>query len=376
MCSSRCARDRDCEHVDVEDCMTRCEHGLSPRSIYFREDWVEAVQACAQRQTCVPDTDRAIASCINDARRRVQPSAAAVRFCKTLISRQTTCSVRVSRYYDYDHCIEWHELYTDAILDKMTDCEEAPCRVHGACFDALVGEDSVDDDPNVITQRTQGRILDAGSPDVTMEGHVRTESKAPVEGAKVCLHGSQGTPDVCVAADGSGAFSLVVPAHGESIVTVSAEGFAPRLYAITTIGKSLTNWSMTLETAAFAASRYAKLALPGPDATSGAILATAQAPAGNAHGLEGVAISIDPPSKLGTIYFGPDGSPDMTRTVTSTFSSGLLPGVAPAVVELTMGPADVSCVPGFGGWPSRRPGSVRVPVVAGFETRVSMKCHR
>jgi hypothetical protein len=65
-----------------------------------------------------------------------------------------------------------------------------------------------------------------------------------------------------------------------------------------------------------------------------------------------------------------------SRTVTSTFSSGLLLGVAPAVVELTMGPADVTCVPGFGGWPSRRPGSVRVPVVAGFETRVSMKCHR
>ena len=81
-------------------------------------------------------------------------------------------------------------------------------------------------------------------------------------------------------------------------------------------------------------------------------------------------------SKLGTIYFAPEGSPDMTRTVNSTFSSGLLLGVAPGVVELTMGPADVTCVPGFGGWPSSRQGSVRVPLVAGFETRVSMKCHR
>jgi hypothetical protein len=44
-------------------------------------------------------------------------------------------------------------------------------------------------------------------------------------------------------------------------------------------------------------------------------------------------------------------------------------------VTLTMGPTSVQCVPNYGGWPSGN-NAVRVPIAAGFETRVSMRCHK
>ena len=77
---------------------------------------------------------------------------------------------------------------------------------------------------------------------------------------------------------------------------------------------------------------------------------------------------------IGPVYLAEDGAPDSSLVATSTYGDAVFAGVAPGVVELTMGPADVVCVPSFGGWPTSRQGSVRVPVVAGFETVVWMRC--
>jgi hypothetical protein len=374
MCTPRCERDHACDAtVDVSDCVTKCEHLLGPRAVYERQDWVGAVRACAQQQACVQDTDGAILRCQRDAWRRLAPSPAALRFCRTFVSRQDACNVSASRRRDNDHCLQWHQMYSDAILDRLTDCEEQPCRVHGACFDAVVGEDPADDDPNVLRQRTQGRIPDAGSPTVTLHGRVRTESKDPIPGAAVCLRESQ---QPCVTTDASGEFTIDLPAHQEIAIAITAQGFAARLFATNTVGQSIRDWNFQLPTATFEAARYAKVGQSAPDPQSASLVATAQAPSGVGHDMTGVEISIDPRAKIGPVYLAEDGAPDSSLVATSTYGDAVFAGVAPGVVELTMGPADVVCVPSFGGWPTSRQGSVRVPVVAGFETVVWMRCHR
>ena len=236
MCTPRCERDHACDAtVNVADCVTKCEHLLSPRVVYYRPDWVQAVQACAQRQACVQDTDSAIQSCVFDALRRFQPSPAAQHCCRTFVSRQSDCNVSASRRFDYAHCLDGTMHYTDVVLDKLTDCQEQPCRVHGACVEGVVGEDSAQDDENVIRQEAHGRLPHAGSPTVILEGRV-SSSGAPVAGATVCLRESH---EPCLTTGASGDYSLVVPAHGEIAVTVSADGFAPRLFALSTVGSNV-----------------------------------------------------------------------------------------------------------------------------------------
>jgi hypothetical protein len=86
-------------------------------------------------------------------------------------------------------------------------------------------------------------------------------------------------------------------------------------------------------------------------------------------------MTIAPPSGAGPAYFSPSGDVEPTRSETSTYSSGLFAAVTPGQVTLTMGPQAIQCVPNYGGWPAGS-NAVRVPVAAGFETRVSMRCHK
>jgi hypothetical protein len=86
-------------------------------------------------------------------------------------------------------------------------------------------------------------------------------------------------------------------------------------------------------------------------------------------------MAIEPKSGQGPLYFAPSSKPDPQRTSTSTWSEALFASVAPGEVTLTFGPAGVTCVPLYGGWPSAIPNSVRIPVAAGFETRLGMRCH-
>jgi hypothetical protein len=125
-----------------------------------------------------------------------------------------------------------------------------------------------------------------------------------------------------------------------------------------------------------AAADFATLPVPVAGATSGAIIATSHPVEGKEYGLDGVVMSIDPPASRGATYLGDNGVAQPLFPATSTSGGALFVEVTPGVVELTMGPAGVTCVPWYGGWPSSRPNSVRVPVVAGFESQVGMHCHR
>jgi hypothetical protein len=112
-----------------------------------------------------------------------------------------------------------------------------------------------------------------------------------------------------------------------------------------------------------------------PDESKGFVYATARVPGGVATGLEGVTMTISPSSGIGPSFFSSTGEVEPSRPETSTYGSGLFAAVTPGEATLTMGPQSVQCVPSYGGWPSG-PNSVRVPIAAGFETRVSMRCHK
>jgi len=373
MCAPRCERDHACDStVDVAACVTRCEHLLGPRAIYMREDWVGAVRACAERQACVQETDQAISACIADARRRLQPTPAALRYCEKAQEKAPICRVRQVELRDFAHCVASNDLLSDPILKMLADCEDEPCRTHPACFYDVIGDDPILWRDDVQRLRNNGTLPGPAAETVALAAKIISEAKSPIPGATVCLRDSQ-VP--CVTSDASGAFTLDVPAHQEIAITVSADGFAARLLTASTVGKGLT-WTITLPAGDSQAARYTKLGTTRPDAASGAIVANTRAPNGIDHGLDGVTMSVDPPSGHGPFYFAPDGAPDASRTSTSTYAEIIVAGLAPGVVEVTTGPADVTCVPSFGGWPSNRPGSVRVPIVAGFETRLVMQCHK
>jgi hypothetical protein len=133
---------------------------------------------------------------------------------------------------------------------------------------------------------------------------------------------------------------------------------------------------ITLLNEAVLRARYTAMSAPYPDDTTGYVFATAQAPVGSPTGLEGVTMAIVPTPGRGPLFFEPNSDPDRRRAATSTWSSGLFAGVKPGEVTLTFGPQSVICVPLYGGWPSATPNSVRLAVAVGFETRVSMACHK
>jgi hypothetical protein len=67
--------------------------------------------------------------------------------------------------------------------------------------------------------------------------------------------------------------------------------------------------------------------------------------------------------------------PDTLRKTTSTFSYALFANLTPGVVELTLGPEALVCTASYGGWPSDKRNTLRAPIVAGFETRITVVCH-
>jgi hypothetical protein len=237
---------------------------------------------------------------------------------------------------------------------------------------AVVGDDPYWEDPDRSTEFFQNPIPEAPRSSVSLRGKVTTESQAGIVGATVCLQGTLRAR--CVRASDSGDFSLVVPAHAELAVAVTAPGFGNRLIPFTTTGKDATGAYMLLREEAVQA-RYSGLGGVYPNEAVGFVYATAEAPSGSATGIEGVTMTIEPKSGQGPLYFAPDSRPDPARTKTSTWSDALFIGVTPGEVTLTFGPAPVTCMPSYGGWPSATPNSVRIPVAAGFETRVGMGCH-
>jgi hypothetical protein len=372
VCEPRCEREHACDPtIDVPGCVGNCEHRLSPRVIYHREDVVASERSCALGQTCIADVDRAISTCQADVWRRLEPSALDRAYCKRRVDRAFKCG---DYRWNEDHCVFGTKGYTDAIIGQLDGCLDQPCPRYQRCELAVVGDDPFWSDEDRVAEFHRNPVPQAGPATVMLRGRVATEGAGvvpgPVPDAEVCLADRRS----CTRADASGAFALAVAAHAEVAIAVVAPTFGPRLVGVATTGHDIGGVGVDLLPDDGVRDRYVAMGATYPDASRGFIYATASAPEGSRTGLAGVTMAIAPSSGVGPSFFSPGGEVEPARTETSTFSSGLFAAVTPGAVTLTMGPSSIQCVPRYGGWPAG-PNAVRVPVAAGFETRVSMRCH-
>jgi hypothetical protein len=371
VCQPRCQREHDCNPtVDVESCVSHCAHALSPRIVYDRADYVTALRGCAQGQSCVANIDQSISACQSDSFRRLEPTSTARAFCKRRVERSFQCG---DYRWDEDHCVNGHKAYTDAILGQLTDCLDRPCSNYARCMVAVVGRDVVWEDSDRIAEDLSTPVPQPSPVSVTVQGFVETEAAAPIAEATVCLNDLNGP---CARTGPTGDFSLQIPAHSDAAITARASGFGQVVVAVSTRGKNWAAFKIVLRSDATLQARYSGIGGLHSDAGTGYVYATAQAPDGSPTGLEGVTMDVTPKPGRGPLYFAPTSDPDPQRTATSTWSSALFADVPPGEITLTFGPAAVTCVPSYGGWPSSLPSSVRVPIAAGFETRVVMRCHK
>ena len=372
MCAPRCLRDHECDpNVDVQACEGKCEDLLGPRAVYDREDWVKEVRQCALRQACVPDVDQGITTCIRDAWRRLPPTHAAMQYCALKMERDVSCNPRQAHPLDYEHCIDGFKKYSDAVLGELIDCANGPCRTQGGCYFAAVGDDPARWDEKVQKDDAEHAIK-RPPPKLVFAGQTLTEARTPATGVSVCLIEPPGD---CVVSREDGAFSLVVPPQKEITISAAAEGYVGRLVGVTTAGRSFTDVKLTMPDEPPTRARFAKLGINYPDSGTGSVYVIVEGPPGMTGGVEGITMQMDqrpgPP-----MFFAPDGAPDPDRKATSTYSHAIYGNLKPGIIELTVGPPDVTCVPTAFFWPSSHPGAVRAPIVAGLQTRLTLQCHR
>jgi len=371
LCEPRCQREHECDAaIDTAACVTHCEQHLSPRAVYRRDDYVASLRACALAQTCVGDVDAAISACQSDVLNRLEPGQAVRSFCSKMVARSFKCG---DYRWDEAHCLWGHKGYSEAIVSQLDDCLDRRCNNYARCMHAVVGDDPVGDDSDRFTEFRRQAIRAAPPASVNVRGKVSTEAEVPIPGATVCVRVLR--DQRCVHTSEAGGFALAAPAHGEIAVSATAAGFGARLVALTTRGRDVADWRITLLAESVVRARSAALTDAGGEA-EGSIFATAEPPPGSPPGIEGVTMAIAPATGARPLFFSSTGDPDPARTATSTWSRALFAGIAPGEVTLTLGPQPLTCTPLHGGWPSPAPNSVRVPVLAGFETQVALSCHR
>ena len=292
VCEPRCVREHDCDpSIDVPECVARCTSHLGPRALYMRDDYVVAVRTCAQNQACVRNVDASISSCVMDARRRFEPSEAARAFCRRHVEKRTTCRFEPQ---SEERCLLDYKVYSDPILTELNRCaDESPCKWYGRCHVAVLGEDVVYDDVErgKLARDRPVRIEPATT--VDFSGTVRIDGQTPVQGASVCLLGPSAP---CVRTDGSGAFTLPLPAEQELSITFSAPGFGSRLLPLAVVGTGFIDWKLSVTPDPTLQARYAALGTkpPGSDSAFGALSVTASGPPGSTTGFKGAAMSITP----------------------------------------------------------------------------------
>lgn len=223
LCESRCERDHACDNaVDVPGCVGNCEHGLSPRVVYDREDLVASQRNCALSQTCVADVDRAISGCASDVWRRLESSPADRVYCERRVARAFKCG---DYRWDEDHCLSGTKAYTDAIIDQLRDCLDQPCTKYRGCELAVVGYDPVWSDRDRIAAFYRNPVPKAGPETVMLRGHVVAEGGNAIAEAEVCVLDRRS----CTHSDTSGAFAIAVAAHAEVALSAVAPTFGRRL---------------------------------------------------------------------------------------------------------------------------------------------------
>ncbi|HEX4341228.1 MAG TPA: hypothetical protein VH062_35205 [Polyangiaceae bacterium] len=269
-------------------------------------------------------------------------------------------------------CLEGNKLYTDAILQQLDDClGDASCRTYGRCLLGVVGPDEYWDRDRDREWRERPPVS-APPTTIRLSGTVLVAGAIPSVGASLCV---ADRPDIaCAATNAAGQFALVLPASKELAIMVNAPGSVPQLVPILSGTRDMRNWTFATQRVETLKERFAAIDAPDPDPGTTSVAVYAHTPDGKG-GFERLALTLAPATGTGPFYLESNSAPSRSRRFTSTSGATLFANVAPGIVQVNIAPSGVSCVPGGAGWAAPQVNQVRAPVRAGYETRVTLRCH-
>ena len=203
-----------------------------------------------------------------------------------------------------------------------------------------------------------------------------------LEGVRACVY--EHSDVACATTDAMGHYELAgVPSGVETAVTFEKQGYLSVLVPGKFSADTRVNFNMPSDAIAMSFLQIVGATYPLGD--TGVVLATAQtgvkAPAGADAGLateilDGVSVSVSPKSGAGPFYANEGSIPDtklMMTTKNRAFGAGFT-NLTPGEVEVTFSHPSLDCSQIIFGWPSTKPHTARVPVIAGSLTNVVMRC--
>ena len=198
----------------------------------------------------------------------------------------------------------------------------------------------------------------------------RLKSDVGIVGAEVCPIGQPHS--ACELTDSVGRFRFTVPAESNQAVTIIAPGFGGIVLAFRSGRVDLTSYSVALTSANDEKAYYAHAGVDWPSSSTAFLYIFARDDLGMS--MAGVTSALSPVSGSGPLYDDAMGVADKTLEATSTTGTVHFAGIGPGTIDVDFGPSSVLCSSFVGGWPSPSGNVVEVPVVAGFETLLGVRC--
>lgn len=366
VCAALCAKMSGCgAPIDRTACENDCQSRLNPRMQYDRPDFIASIKECVARTMCGSNLRVRLGhDCLWVTEVSLVPSPLAHAACERRLEKTQYC---VMTSVSVEKCLEQWKMYTDPILADLDACaDDRICSNYGRCIRSVVGADVFWDDRDRAKEQRERPVAEAPPTRVHLGGTANV-AEAPWPGITLCVEGHPEIPCSTTGADGR--FAVPLPASSEVTITARGPGLASIVFAVSTATHDIGNLRLSFERVDIVVSRYEGAGMQFPNAGTGAILVTALGP--GRMGASGITLST--PSGGRTVYLSRDGRPRTDLGTTSESGRAVVIEVPPGVAEIQIGPESALCSP-MSGWAGQGLNRVRVPVLAGHETRVAVRC--
>lgn len=223
---------------------------------------------------------------------------------------------------------------------------------------------------SVDAQRPRDGGMDAGAGYVVFQiGITQTGGLLPVPGVRACEVGA--SPENCAIGDDRGDVTLGLPADSEVTIRYEAEGYRGFDHLLYTGSDRTPRTRYNLYTQMEDADYYAGIGTLSPD-TGELSLFFESVP--GAAAIAGASVEVIEPAAPTVIYETSSGA-STTATMTNTDGFAVVFGLTVTEVTFRASTASATCAPHYGGFEvAGMPGTFRVPVTLGRETRIDMDC--
>jgi hypothetical protein len=240
----------------------------------------------------------------------------------------------------------------------------------GSATSASASASSTHTATSTVTSTSSGQI-----PTIMFSGTMVQNGSVGVPGASVCVYQH---PDLgCVTTDSKGKFAIGIPMNANTGIQVTKSGLASVLFAIQTAAMDMSGSVLNMPTTTATQSFYASGSTPYPNPGKGYLAVYFQPGNDFSKGAPGAVATLVPAEGTGPLYAdSTSASADSTLTATSTSGLVRFGALPPGVVEI-----DASCaspmvaVLAFMGWQGPDTSKATVPIVDGYETRLSFSCN-